>query len=170
MGGYVALAFARRHPQRLRALILADTKAEPDDEQAKANRNTLIELARHSAADVIERLLPKLVSEKTRAQRPDVLDEVRNIASVQTPTAIINALEALRDRPDATPGLADIKVPTLVIVGTEDALTPPMVAQLLVERIPQATLVKIEGAGHLSNLEHPSLFTEQVRSFLRGLS
>jgi pimeloyl-ACP methyl ester carboxylesterase len=170
MGGYVALAFARRHPQRLRALILADTKAAPDDEQAKANRNNMIDLARRSVAEVIERLLPKLVSDATRTQRPDVLDEVRKIASAQTPTAIINALEALRDRPDAAPGLADIKVPTLVIVGADDALTPPPVAQVLVERIPRATLFKIDGAGHLSNMEHPSLFTDEVRSFLRGLS
>ncbi len=171
MGGYVALAFARRHPQRLRALILADTKAEADNAEAKANRNTMIEFARgHSAADVIERMMPKMVSDKTRTQRPDVIDEVRSIASAQTTTAIIGALEALRDRPDATPGLADIKVPTLVIVGTEDALTPPTVAQVLVERIPQARLVTLEGAGHLSNLEHPSQFTEEVRSFLRGLS
>jgi 3-oxoadipate enol-lactonase len=171
MGGYVALAFARRHPLRLRALILADTKAEADDAAAKANRNSLIDFTRdHSAADVIERLLPKLVGEQTRAQRPDVLDEVRRIASAQTPSAIINALQALRDRPDATLSLADIKVPTLVIVGAEDALTPPTVAQVLVERIPRATLVKIESAGHLSNLEYPSQFTEEVRSFLRGLS
>jgi pimeloyl-ACP methyl ester carboxylesterase len=171
MGGYAALAFARRHPQRLRALVLADTKAEPDDEAAKANRDKLIAFASgHPAAAVIEQLLPKLVSEETRAQRPAVVEEVQRIASAQAPAAVVAALRMLRDRPDAGPSLAAIAVPALVIVGSEDALTPPAVAQSLAERIAGARLETIPGAGHVSNLERPDAFNDAVRRFLQALS
>lgn len=167
MGGYVALAFARKYPERLRALILADTRAEPDDDAGKANRDTMIAFAGdHTAVDVIEKMLPKLVGEETKARRPEVVAEVRQIASGQSTAGIIAALKALRDRPDAGPGLANIAVPTLVIVGAEDALTPPAMAQRLARDIRGAQLVTIAGAGHLSNLEKPAEFTDAVRRFV----
>jgi 3-oxoadipate enol-lactonase len=166
MGGYVALAFVRRYPDRLRALILADTRAEPDDAPAKANRDKSIAFAvAHSAADVIEQMLPKMVSEETRTQRPEVVAEVRRIAGAQTVEGIVNALKALRDRPDAGPGLDKIAVPVLVLVGAEDALTPPALSQDLAVRI-RGSLEVIPGAGHLSNLERPNLFNHAVRGFL----
>jgi pimeloyl-ACP methyl ester carboxylesterase len=167
MGGYVALAFARKYPNRLRALILADTRAEPDDAAGKANRDKMIAFAGdHSAADVIDQMLPKLVSDETRAKRPEVVAEVRRIASGQSTAGIITALKALRDRPDAGPGLTNIAVPTLVIVGADDALTPPAMAERLARDIRGAKLVTISGAGHLSNLEKPSEFTDAVRRFV----
>ncbi len=165
MGGYVALAFARRHPLWLRALILADTRAEPDTPEGKANRDQTIAFAEtHSAAEVIGPMLPKLLGDETRRLRPEVAEEVRRIAAAQAPAAIVAALRALRDRPDARPGLADIRVPTLVVVGAEDTLTPPAMAQTLIEGIHGARLVTIAGAGHLANLEQPGAFTAAVRS------
>jgi pimeloyl-ACP methyl ester carboxylesterase len=170
MGGYVSLAFARRHPARLRALLLADTKSEADDTEARANRDRAIAFVRaHVAPDFIDQMLPKLVSPETAANRPTVLDEVRNLASAQSPAAIIAALEALRDRPDATPALGNITVPTLILVGRDDALTPPAKAEVMAARIPHAQLVTIIGAGHLSNLEQPELFTQAVQTFLAGV-
>jgi 3-oxoadipate enol-lactonase len=170
MGGYVALAFARRHAAKLRALVLADTKAEADSAEAKANRDKLIEFARgHSPTDVVDQLLPKLLGDQTRAQRPQVAEEVRKIAALQTTGGIIAALQALRDRPDATPGLAATSVPTLVIVGAEDTLTPPSAAQALAKGIRGARLTTIDGAGHLSNMEQPDAFNSAVRDFLRSL-
>jgi pimeloyl-ACP methyl ester carboxylesterase len=170
MGGYVALAFARRHPTRLRALVLADTRAEPDTPEGKANRNQTIAFAQtHSAAEVIEQMLPKLLGEETRRMRPEVGEEVRQIAAAQSPAAIVAALQALRDRPDARPGLGVVRVPALVVVGGDDTLTPPAVAQALANGIPGAHLVTIGAAGHLSNLEQPAAFNDAVRSFLRGL-
>jgi 3-oxoadipate enol-lactonase len=167
MGGYVALAFARKYPQRLRALILADTRAEPDDAVGKANRDKMIAFAGdHTAADVIDQMLPKMLSDETRARRPEVVAEVRRIASAQSITGIIAALKSLRDRPDAGPSLANINVPTLVIVGSDDALTPPAMAQRLARDVGGAQLVTIAGAGHLSNLEKPVEFTDAVRKFL----
>jgi 3-oxoadipate enol-lactonase len=169
MGGYVALAFARKYPQRLRALILADTRAEPDDAAGKANRDKMIAFAgEHPAADVIEQMLPKLVCEETRTQRPEVVAELRRIGSAQPTAGIIAALQALRDRPDAGPLLGSIAVPTLVIVGAEDALTPPAMSQNLAAHIPGAKLVTIAGAGHMSNLEKPREFNDALRQFLSG--
>jgi pimeloyl-ACP methyl ester carboxylesterase len=170
MGGYVALAFARRHAARLRGLILADTRSEADTAEAKANRDNLIQFAaNHSASDVIAQMLPKLLGEQTRTNRPEVVEEVRRIASAQTPAGIIGALRAMRDRPDATPTLATIAVPTLVLVGAEDALTPPALAEGLAAHIPQARLVKIAAAGHLANLEQPPAFNEALGTFLAAL-
>jgi len=170
MGGYVALAFARRHPQRLRALILADTRAEADDAAGRTNRDKLIEFASHNPSKAfIEQLLPKMVCADTMKNRPEVVEAVRRYASLQAPAGIIDALKALRDRPDATPYLSQIRVPTLVIVGRDDALTPLAVAEKLMAGIPGAKLVLLERAGHLSNLEQPEGFNEAVRAFLASL-
>ena len=171
MGGYVALAFARRHAGRLRGLILADTKAEADTPEAKANRDKMIAFAGANApGQVADQMLPKLLGDTTRAERPAVAEEVKALASAQTPAGIIDGLRALRDRPDATPGLGRIAVPTLVVVGGEDTLTPPDVARTLAAGIPGARLVVIEGAGHLANLERPETFNDALRSFLETLA
>jgi pimeloyl-ACP methyl ester carboxylesterase len=132
MGGYVALAFARRHPHRLAGLISADTKAEPDDATGRANRDKMIALASSQPASaIIESMLPKLLGPVTQREQPEVVAAVRKLASAQKPAGIIAALKALRDRPDATASLANIKVPALVIVGHDDSLTPPDVARRL---------------------------------------
>ncbi len=170
MGGYVALAFARKHDRRLRGLILADTRAEPDDAEGKANRDRLIAFAeKHSAADVLANLLPKMVSEETRTQRPEVVEEVKQLAAVQTPAGLIGALKAMRDRPDATSVLGNIAVPTLVLVGSADVITTPRMVQRLAEGIPGARLVQITGAGHLSCLERAEEFNTAVREFLESI-
>jgi 3-oxoadipate enol-lactonase len=171
MGGYVALAFARRHAGRLRGLVLADTKAEPDDEAARANRDRLIAFAATSTGTaVVEQMLPKLVGADTLANRPEVLEMVRHIAGAQVAAGIVGALRTLRDRPDARPGLDAIAVPTLVVVGRDDTLTPPAQSEALAGRIRASRLVVIDGAGHLSNLEQPARFNAAVRGFLEGLA
>src|SRR5262245_1294562 len=171
MGGYVALAFARRHPGRLRGLVLANTRSEPDDEAGKANRDRMIaSAADHPASAVIEQMLPKLLGPQTQKHRPEVVEHVKVIASAQAPAGIIAALKALRDRPDAGPHLGAIAVPTLVIVGADDALIPPPLSLKLAAQIPRARLVALAGAGHLSNLEAPDAFGAALRDFLGGLA
>lgn len=170
MGGYVALAFAHRHAGRLRGLILADTKADPDDDEAKANRNRMIAFASASGdRTVIDQLVPKLVGADTTAHRPAVIAEIRALASAQSRSALVAALKALRDRPDATPGLRDVAVPTLVLVGEQDGVTPPAKATALAQAIRGAEVVVIPGAGHLANLEQPEAFNAAVRGFLERL-
>jgi pimeloyl-ACP methyl ester carboxylesterase len=170
MGGYAALAFARLYPQRVRALILADTKAEPDDEAGRANRDRLIRLTEDQGpAAVIDELLPKLLAPATTTSKPDVVQFVRETAGRQQAEGVVAALRALRDRPDARPGLSHISCPTLVVVGDQDAITPPDKARELVGSIPNARLATVPDAGHLSNLENPVTFSAALRAFLEGL-
>jgi pimeloyl-ACP methyl ester carboxylesterase len=171
MGGYVALAFARRHPARLAALVLADTKAEADDATARANRDRMIVLASSQPASaVVEQMLPKLLGPVTQRDNPEVVAAVRQLGSAQKPETIVAALKALRDRPDATPGLKDVKVPALVIVGQDDAITPPDVARKLADGLPRARLAVIDKAGHLANAEQPGAFNDVLMAFLAGVS
>jgi pimeloyl-ACP methyl ester carboxylesterase len=164
MGGYVALAFARLYPQRLCGLILADTKAAPDDEEGRARRDKLIETAnREGTAAVVDALLPKLLSASVPVE---TLRRVRSIAERQSSDGVVSALKALRDRPDAFPGLAHISVPTLAIVGEEDAITPVEEMKRLIAAIPDPRLVVVPGAGHLPNLEKPDAFNAALREFL----
>lgn len=170
MGGYVAFAFVRKYADRLRGLILCDTRAEPDDETAKANRDKLINFAEsNTASAVAEQMLPKLLGPRTLAGSPRVAEMVKQIASVQRPRGIVAALSMLRDRPDSQPTLETIKVPTLIVVGSDDALTPPALSEGMARQIAGSRLAVIDGAGHLSNLERPEAFNEAVRAFVASV-
>lgn len=169
MGGYVTLAFARKHPRRIRALVLADTRAEPDSAEARANRDRGI--ARVEGGDLagfVTDLLPAILAPVTRAERPEVVERVRTMAMRADPSSVVAMMRALRERPDARPGLSSIGVPVQVIVGAEDALIPVSASQALVEGIPagRASLHVIPGAGHLSNLEAPDAFRAVLAAFL----
>jgi 3-oxoadipate enol-lactonase len=167
MGGYVTLAFARRHAKRLRGLILADTKADPDDETGKANRDKAIALAGEAGPGaVIDQMMPKFVSAETMTRRPEIVSRIRSIALEQKSAGLMDALRAMRDRPDSTPGLRAIAVPTLVMVGAQDALTPPAKSEEMAKAIPDAKLAVIPGAGHASNLEAPEAFNAVVLEYL----
>lgn len=170
MGGYVTFAFVRKYAERLAGLILADTRAEPDDDTARANRDKMIAFASaNPASAVVEQMLPKLLGATTMAKQPGVAEEVKRIASAQSTAAIVAALKGLRDRPDSRPTLELIRVPTLILVGREDVLTPPALSESMAASVPGAMLEVIEEAGHLSNLEQPSVFNTAVRTFLTNL-
>jgi 3-oxoadipate enol-lactonase len=169
IGGYIALAFARKYPERLNALVLADTRSEADSIEARAKRDEMIAFAKdHSSRETIEKMLPNLICETTRDEQPQVVEQIIEMASQARREGLISTLQALRDRPDATPQLGEITVPTLVIVGARDAITPPDVARDLTSKISGARLEIIEGAGHLSNLEQPERFNACVRDFLQS--
>ena len=172
MGGYAALAFARMYPQRLNALVLCDTQAAPDSPEAQEKRQANIEFARsHTPAEFLERMLPSLLGETTQTTRPALVEKIR-LLMLETPVtsaAIVQLLEALRDRPDATPYLDEIKAPTLVMVGYEDTITPPQSGHLLAHYIPKAEIHLIPQAGHLTNLERPQEFNRRLLSFVRSI-
>lgn len=170
MGGYAAMAFARKYPQRLLGLILADTRAEPDDESAKANRGIAIEMVRNQGvAAFIETQIPKLVSPASQSDQPAFANRIRALATQQTSDGVAAALAMLRDRPDARPGLKSVTFPTLIVVGEDDAITPPALSENMKQLVPQATLVRIPKAGHLANWERPTAFNAAVRSFLQAI-
>ncbi len=168
MGGYVALAFANRHADRLSGLILADTKAGADSPEARQARGEAIALVNSAGvAAYFDKTLPKLVAPAATAS---VRAAVKKIAVQQRPAAVAAGLQALRDRPDRRTELARITCPTLVIVGSEDALTPPAESRDMATAIKGARLVEIPGSGHLSNHEAPAAFVAAVSEFLTTLS
>jgi 3-oxoadipate enol-lactonase len=170
MGGYVALAFWRRHPERVRGLVLADTRATADTAEGAERRRELIGVARSSgAAGVADRQVTGLLGRTTRSKQPELEERVRQIMAANRPEGIIGALEAMLERPDSTPTLATITVPTLVIVGEEDALTPVADARALHQGIAGSRLEVIAGAGHLSNMERPAAFNTVLSEFVGGL-
>jgi pimeloyl-ACP methyl ester carboxylesterase len=171
MGGYVTLTFARRHAARVRALVLADTKADPDDEAVKTGRDKMIALAKESGPEaVVEQMMPKMLGADTATRGTVLADELRSIAKAQSSAGVIDALQAMRDRPDAKTWLGTISVPTLVVVGEQDTLTPPERSVELVRAIGGAELVRIASAGHMSNLEQAEAFNEALGAFLRRLA
>ncbi|HEY8418393.1 MAG TPA: alpha/beta fold hydrolase [Limnochordales bacterium] len=170
MGGYVAFGCVRRHAQRLRALVLADTRAEPDTEEGRAGRlDTARRVEAEGVGPVVESMLPRLVGETTKAERPEVVAEVRAMMEAARPAAVARALRGLAERPDSRPELPRIEMPVLVVVGEEDAVTPPSAAQAMHEGIRGSRLVTIPGAGHLPNLETPEAFNAALLGFLSSL-
>ncbi|HTK09782.1 MAG TPA: alpha/beta fold hydrolase [Ktedonobacteraceae bacterium] len=169
MGGYVAFAFLRKYPQRVSGLILADTKPAADSEEARVAREDVARLAETQGPGAIADLqIPRLLAEQTRQQRPEVEIHVRRMIDAATPPGIAAASRGMAQRQDATALLATIQCPTLVIVGERDMLTPPGVAREYASQIAEARFAIIPRAGHLSNLEQPERFLEEVRIFLNS--
>ena len=167
MGGYVAFALLRLAARYVQGLILADTKAPADTPEGVEGRKRMIELVRGKGpAGVADELIPKLLGESTRRTRPDVVDRIRALALSSSAEAIAGALRALMTRPDATPQLSAIHVPTLIIVGEEDAVTPRAAADEMHRGIGGSELVIIPEAGHLTNLEQPAAFDAAIGRFL----
>ena len=164
LGGYVALALACDHPDVVAGLVLANTRAEGDDPAARAGREQAIDTVRIDGLDTyIATLLPQVLGADAT---PEAWERAQAIAQVQDPEAVCLALEALRDRSDRSGKLGAIAVPTTVIAGSDDAVTPRDAARSLADGIPGATLAVIDGAGHLSALERPAEFAALVAAIL----
>jgi 3-oxoadipate enol-lactonase len=170
MGGYVALAIWRRHRSRVRALVLADTRAGADNAEGKQKRNDLIALAKAEGSIAIaDKQITGLVGKSTREKQPELVERIRSIMAGEAPEGIAGALEAMRERPDSTDMLTTIDVPTLIVVGDEDVVTPPKEARAMHDAIPGSRLEVVTGAGHLSNLERPATFNAALSDFVGSL-
>jgi 3-oxoadipate enol-lactonase len=171
MGGYIAFALWRRHRATVRALVLADTRAGADTDEGREKRRRLIEVARsRGSGTVAEMQIGSMVGETTRQRRPEVVETVRAMMAAAPVEGIVGALEAMMARPDSTPTLATIAVPTLIVVGEEDTLTPPADAQAMHAQIRGSRLEVIAQAGHICNLERPAAFTHIVSEFVEGVA
>ena len=171
MGGYVAFEFVRRFPERVRALVLADTRPQADTDEARCTREeTAQRFLKEGARPVVETMLPKLLSARTRESRPEVVERVRALMLGTSPEGAAAALRGMAVRRDQSDLLSLIDVPTLIVVGDEDSVTPPADAEAMGAKIKGSRLVIIEGAGHLSNVERPAEFNRALGEFLRGLS
>jgi 3-oxoadipate enol-lactonase len=167
MGGYIALAFARLFPERLHGLMLLSTRAGADSEEGKAARdNTIFQVRSSGTAELTGGLFAKLLAETSYAEKPDVAAELKEIMGEITPEGVIGALAAMRDRPDSTDLLKQIKAPTLIVHGQADRLIPASEAQAMAKEIPNNELHLIDKAGHLPNLEQTEEFNKIIREFL----
>jgi 3-oxoadipate enol-lactonase len=171
MGGYAAFAFVRRHRDRVRGLVLQDTRAAADTEEARAGRAALAEkLRKEGAVAAAEAFVPKLLGETSHRERPELVARIRQHVLATSPRAIADALAGLAARADSTPTLREIRVPTLVACGAEDVLTPPADSEAMHRAIAGSRLEVIPRAGHLANLENPQAYGSALLSFLGGLA
>jgi 3-oxoadipate enol-lactonase len=171
MGGYAALAYAKKHPADLKGLLLIDTRAEADTPEAREARQKMIDAVRQrGSVAAAEMMMPKMLAPATPSKQPEVARELRTIMESQPPRTIENALVALRDRPDFRKDLASIAVPTLILVGEADAITPPAMAETLNKNIPNSQLVVIHQAGHMTPMEQPDQVNRAIRDFVTKLA
>ena len=169
MGGYVAFSFLRKYPAAVRALVLADTRAEADPPEGIEKRSKQQEQVRsEGTGGLIEALTGALLSDYTKQNRPDVITAVRD-AMDNHARSFTGELEAMKTRSDSTGDLTKIDVPTLIIVGENDGVTPPDASRKMHEHIRGSRLVVVPNAGHLSNLESPDEFNGALADFLGTL-
>jgi pimeloyl-ACP methyl ester carboxylesterase len=170
MGGYVSFALWRLERLRWRGLVLADTRAGADSEQARAGREQMLATVKAQGTHgVAEAMLPKLLGATTRSRRSEVVDHVRRLIERQTSEGVAAAIVRLRDRPDSTALLRDVGVPALVIVGEEDEVTPPKESEAMQSALQDARLERIAEAGHLSCVENAQAFNAALASYLSAI-
>ena len=168
MGGYVALALHRVAPDRIRGLVLANTRADADDAKGRDTRDALARRLESEGIDVlVATMVPKMLADRSLQGRPDVRPTVEAMVR-QTPVdGAVNALMGMKERPDATPQLETIHVPTLLVAGSEDPITPPGGMEAMAASIADSTLHVIEATAHLSSLEDPDAFNGALLNWLR---
>lgn len=167
MGGYIAGAFAARYPAALAGLILVDTKAEADTADGKAARDKMIALVREKGSTAVaEQMMPKMLAPATLKENESLVKELRAMMEACPVTTLEYAQSAMRERPDYTADFARLGVPTLVIVGEQDAMISSDIAKRTAASIPGATLHMVPGAGHLAPMENPADVNGAIRTFM----
>lgn len=167
MGGYAAFAFAQKHPSLLRALVLVDTRAGADSPEARKGRGELAaRVMKDGPAAALEAFLPRIVGETTKASRADVIAKIKDMVLATPRQGISDALHGIAARQDSSPFLREIAVPTLVICGEEDVITPRAEAEILQMGIAGAELAMIPKSGHLPSMETPEVFNAVLGKFL----
>jgi len=171
MGGYVALSFARQFARDLSGLMLIDTRADADSPAARNARQKNIDLVRQKGPSAIaDAMIARLLAPGADEGRPELARSLRSMIEANPASTIEKALVALRDRPDQTPLLPTLKVPTLILVGDGDQLTPPDLAEGMKAAIPGSRLTVIRGAGHMSPIEQPAQVSQAIRQFVTAVA
>lgn len=168
MGGYILLRAIERHPERFRGIVLCDTRSEADGNDGKVRRaRQAADIRKDGLAGFTEGFLRGVFAPSTFDEKPEAVESIRAVINATDPKTIAGTLIALAGRTDSSPSLFRIAVPSLILVGREDALTPPSASQAMKDKIPGAELRVIPRAGHLSNLENPEEFNRHLGDFLR---
>ncbi len=166
MGGYILFALHRRYADRVRGLVLANTRAQADTVEGKEGRFQMAQTAyKNGPSAIADIMIPKLLSAATIQTKPELVGRVRAMIEGNQISGIAGDLMAMAERPDSVSLLGQITCPTQIIVGELDLPTSPSDAKLMADRISGARLTIIPGAAHLSNLERPDQFNETIRSF-----
>lgn len=170
MGGYIALRAVERNPDRIRALILCDTRSEADSNEAKIKRaNQMKSVKQTGSAAFAEGFVKAVFAPETFKTHPTAVETVRKIIEATPPLSIAATLLALAARTDTTPALSGIEIPTLILVGEKDTLTPPSASEAMHKQIKNSVLHSIPNAAHMSNLENPAAFNKHLLEFLKRL-
>jgi 3-oxoadipate enol-lactonase len=171
MGGYVALAFVKQFPSRVKALVLADTRPQADTEEGKQTRAQQAEKAlSEGMAGIADGMLPKLLTPDTVSKRPEVVKRVRDMMLKTKPQGAASALLGMAEREDQSEFISTIDVPTMIIVGREDAITPLADSETMHATIQHSHLVVLDNAGHVSNLEQTEQFNYALLKFLERVA
>jgi pimeloyl-ACP methyl ester carboxylesterase len=170
MGGYVLIALLRRAAARVRAAVFVSSRAEADTDAGRTARQEMVRrLEEEGVAAVAESMGPRLIGDETRRERPDVVEDVRQLILANDPAAVRAAILCMMRPPDSTALASRIACPALVVHGAEDALIPAAAARSLHDALPQSSLEWITGAGHLPSLERPDAFNTVLGAFLDRL-
>jgi pimeloyl-ACP methyl ester carboxylesterase len=170
LGGYVALNLARRHPDRVAALALVDTKANSDDAAAADGRLAFADRVDVEGGGwVADLMIPKLLGPTTRQRRPEVVKAVRKMTEENNPAVIAWVQRAMARRPDSFGVLRGFAGPVLGVVGSEDELSPPSDMTRIIAAATKGAMATIPGAGHLSPIEAPSQVAAVLASWLRSI-
>lgn len=171
MGGYILFAFYRKYANRVKGLVLADTKAQADTPEGKEGRVQMAQIAyKQGPSAIADLMLPKLLSPATIQSRPELVQRVRRMIEGNQMSGIVGDLMAMAERPDSVPLLKQITCPTQIIVGDLDQATPLADAKLMAEQIPHAKLALIPNAAHLANMEQPEMFSALVAEFASNVA
>lgn len=165
MGGYLAFEIWRQAPSRVSRLALLDTQARPDTEDAKEMRRRTIEVARERFDTIPDLQIPRLLADENLS-RTAFTDVIRQMSDDTGPDAFIRQMTAIIDRVDSRPTLSSITVPTLVLVGAGDKITPPELAREMADGIAGADLVVVPSAGHLPTIEAPDAVSHALKAWL----
>ena len=170
MGGYIAFEFVRRYPGMLSGLILVGTQPAADSDAAKQARYETAEFVRRDGTSALaDRLIPRFLGKTTLATKRTVVETLRRLIQSSSPDVVAQASYGLASRSDSTPLLNEIKIPTLIIAGAEDAIIPFAQVETMHREIRESDLVVVEQCGHLINLEQPKLFGRVVSDFINRL-
>lgn len=170
IGGYILFELWRRQRERISAMVLCDTRATADTEQGRATRLKAAEdVERHGPAPFVESMIPKLLGESTRRNRPDLVEEARAMMRRMSVRGIAQLQRGMAERPDSVPTLSTIEVPTLILVGAEDTLTPPSDSETMHARVRGSLMHIIPAAGHFAPFEQPEEAGRLLRGFLDPL-
>ena len=171
MGGYILFEFWRRYSERVALLVLSNTKAQADSDEARANRlKAADDVEKNGTASFLDASIPKLIGETTRRNRPDIVSRARAMMEAMSRGGLAAVQRGMAARPDSVATLPSINVPTFIVRGHEDTFVSAQDAELMHNKIAGSQLCAVPQAGHYAPLEKPQEFLQILRAFLDGRS